>query len=176
MHADEFKSRVLPWQPGLYRMASSLLRNREEAEDAVQETFLKLWNHRHTLAAVTSPRAFALRTLRNLCLDKLKAKTHGSYAPEDETIIVADPVAHWQTEVNDAVRAIHALVNRLPEQQRTVFQLRAVEDLSMEEIAEVTGLTVEHLRVILSRARKTLREMYDKQNDHGRANKSSTHS
>lgn len=175
MYADEFKSRVLPLQPGLYRMASSLLRSREEAEDAVQETLLKLWRHRQTLSGIVSLRAFALRTMRNHCLDKLKAKTHGSYAGEAESMLVADPVAHRQTEVNDSVRAIQSLVDRLPEQQRTVFQLRAVEDLDMEEIADVTGLTVEHLRVVLSRARKALREMYEKQNDHGPGNKSGTH-
>jgi RNA polymerase sigma factor (sigma-70 family) len=175
MHANEFKSKVLPLQPGIYRLATLLLRNREEAEDAVQETFLKLWNHRKELSAVINLRTYTLRTIRNLCLDKLKAGALRIHASEAESLTVADPQAHTHTEVTDSVRAIHKLVDLLPEQQRTVFQLRAVEDLSMEEIEEVTGLNTEHLRVILSRARKTLREMYEKQNDHGQANHSHTH-
>ncbi|MDD6745300.1 MAG: sigma-70 family RNA polymerase sigma factor [Bacteroidales bacterium] len=68
-----------------------------------------------------------------------------------------DVVAH--AELCDLAAHAKALMERLPEQQRTVMMLKDVEDCTYEEVAERTGLTQGNLRVVLSRARKTIRRL-----------------
>lgn len=165
MHSsEEFKTRVLPLQPSLYRFAKSLLRDRQEAEDCVQEMLLRLWSRRESLPVVDNIKAFAMKMTRNFCLDKLKTRKH--VVDISKEVIPSDVDLHRQVEVNDAVARIEAIMLLIPEQQRSLMHLRNIEGLEMAEIAEITGLSVEHARVTLSRARIAIRQLYEKQYGH----------
>ena len=74
MTAEDFKSRLLPVKNKLFRLAFALLANRQEAEDAVQEVYLKMWDMRNDLTKYKSTEALMVTITRNHCLDKLKAK------------------------------------------------------------------------------------------------------
>src|SRR6187431_3365038 len=74
MHSKYFKELVLPLQNSLYRLAYAMLRNREEAEDVVQEIFYRLWSKKNVLGELDSIKAFALKMTKNLCLDKIKGR------------------------------------------------------------------------------------------------------
>lgn len=165
MHSEEFKNNVLPLKGALYRFAKSLLANAQEAEDCVQEIFLKLWTKRASLGAVVNLKAYALQMTRNLCLDKLKNAKHHMLDVEQVTI-ASDVNLHGQLEAREAVAYLEHLVKKLPELQRTVIHLRSVEGLETNEIAEITGMRIEHVRVTLSRARITLRQQYEKHRSH----------
>ena len=75
MTIEKFKEDILPMKNKLFRMALRLLKSTAEAEDVVQEIFLKLWSKRETLKEYRSIEAFSMTMTKNLCLDKLKAKS-----------------------------------------------------------------------------------------------------
>ena len=72
MTQKQFHSEYLTLSADLYRVAFYILESRAEAEDAVQDTYLKLWELRDSLDQVRSPRAYSVTLLRNICLDRLR--------------------------------------------------------------------------------------------------------
>ena len=169
MDTERYKTEVLPLKNKLYRLALRLLGGHEDARDAVQETFLKLWNLRDRLAAYRSVEAFAMTMIKNHCLDKIKARRTVSLEevylqPESETTTSAE---ERRLEVEETCRRIKNLMNNLPEQQRLIIQMRDVEGYEFEEISEVTEMNVNAIRVNLSRARKRLKELYINMESHG---------
>lgn len=158
MRPEEFQNRVLPLHAGLYRFARSLLNHREEAEDCVQEVMTKLWSKKNTLSHVRDLKAYCFQIMRNHCLDILRKNKMD--LKDIDTGIPSDSDVHTEAEMTDKLAIVQRLISRLPEPQRTVIHLRSIEAWEMNEIAEVTGTTVEHARVILSRARLALRQAY----------------
>lgn len=163
MTKEEFKTLVLPSGGKLFRLALSLLSDRQEAEDIVQDTFVKLWNMREELYRYDSVEALAVTIMKNLCLDRLRSYRHRK---KDRSGVeqfrvksdLADPEKN--AELTESTQTIHGFVQMLPEQQRLVIHLRDIEQYSYEEIEEMTGLTRNNIRVQLSRARKQVREAY----------------
>ncbi|GAB3997902.1 sigma-70 family RNA polymerase sigma factor [Spirosoma daeguense] len=168
MDVQAFKQRILPVQGRLFRVAQMFLRNREEAEDALQDVMLRLWNNRQQLETYQSLEALAVQMTRNLCLDKLKAHSRQKMANDAELPEVQATGAspYQQLESADSHDLIHRLMEELPDQQRFILHLRDVEEYSFEEIEQLTGLSVNNIRVILSRARQRLRDSYTKANDY----------
>ena len=168
MNTQSFKSAVFPIQGKLYRFARIMLGNTEEAEDAVQEVLLKLWLNRQNLKNYRSIEALAMIITKNQCLDKLKSarwnKPHVGEPPEFEQAALTP---YTMTELNDSKEVLIQLMQRLPEQQKLIMHLRDIEEYSYEEIEKITGLCINNIRVNLSRARKSIREMYTKVNAYG---------
>ncbi|MGL4492572.1 MAG: sigma factor, partial [Tannerellaceae bacterium] len=73
MNADTFKKRLLPFHRKLYCIAFHYLEREDEAEDMVQEVYLKLWERKEDLEAIANIEAFAVKMIRNLCLDRIKS-------------------------------------------------------------------------------------------------------
>ncbi|WKN42889.1 RNA polymerase sigma factor [Tunicatimonas pelagia] len=168
MNIKTFKSNVFPVQAKLYRFAKTMLHDDEEAEDAVQEALLKLWLNRSSLTSYKSIEALAMVVTKNLCLDKLKSSYRKKVIPLTETVNTTDGTTPYQkTELANTVVILRELMGQLPEQQRLVIHLRDVEEYSYEEIEQVTGLSINNIRVTLSRARRSVREMYTKVNAYG---------
>ncbi|MCE7040419.1 sigma-70 family RNA polymerase sigma factor [Dyadobacter sp. CY312] len=168
MDLQAFNQRILPVRGRLFRMAQLFLRSREEAEDAIQDVFLRLWSNRHQLETYQSVEALAVQMTRNICLDRLKShqkqKTSGEV---DLSAFQADAASPYrELEISDNNLLIKRLINELPDQQKLVLHLRDVEEYTFEEIEEVTGMSVNNIRVILSRARQKLRANYVKENDY----------
>lgn len=165
MTKQEFKNLVLPSRDKFFRVAFTLLGNRQEAEDTLQDAFLKLWNMRNRLSEYNSVEALEMTMTKNLCLDKLRSYKHRKQNEEEvETLTLhsgsPDPVQ--ETELNESLKTIHTIFETLPDQQKLIIHLRDVEHYEYEEISDMTGLTVNNIRVNLSRARKTVREEYVK--------------
>jgi len=167
MEHQEFNRQVLPIRDKLYRMAKRLLVSREEAEDATQEILLRLWDRSGLLKEYRSVEAFAMTMTKNFCLDRLKSKqaahlslVHSNYSEPDRSL-------DSQIEEKDSVSWVEKIVNKLPEQQRMVIQLRDVEAYSFEEIAKIMDMKPTAVRVALSRARKTVREELIKTHSYG---------
>lgn len=164
MKANEFKSQLLPVKAKLYRLALTLLNDGSEAEDAVQDVYLKLWNMRIKLAEYNSIEALAVTMTKNLCIDRLRSyrsrKQNGD-GLERVTLKSShrhDPVK--TLELNEQLQHVHAIINQLPEQQRMILHLRDIEHYSYDEIEEMTGMKRNNIRVTLSRARKGVRDQY----------------
>jgi RNA polymerase sigma factor (sigma-70 family) len=165
MHPEEFKRVLLPLWPLMYRFAQSLISDKQEAEDCVQEIFLKLWTRKESLNSIENLKAFSMQMIRNLCLDKIKARKR-IILDITQQVIGADIDLQRHMENKDLVARVEELVKQMPEQQRSIIHLRNIEGLEMKEIAEITGTSVEHARVTLSRARMTIRELYQKYYGH----------
>lgn len=138
----------------IYPMVARMLGSRESAEDAVQEIMIKLWDKRRNLKNHPNVTGFVFLTARNYCLDILKKKH-----PETESFDLqfgmtensfSDDDIEWK-ELNAIVGNI---LKDLSEQQREIMIMRDLDGLEYNEIAEITKLKVEHIRVLLSRARK----------------------
>ncbi|QIP17864.1 sigma-70 family RNA polymerase sigma factor [Spirosoma aureum] len=168
MDLQAFKQRILPVQGRLFRLASMFLRNREEAEDAMQDVLLRLWTNRQQLDAYHSVEALAVQMTKNLCLDRLKSPARQKMTDDSslQTVQAETVSPYRQTELADSAVLIKRLMNELPEQQKFILHLRDVEEYSFEEIEQLTGLSVNNIRVILSRARQRLRDSYLKANDY----------
>jgi RNA polymerase sigma-70 factor (ECF subfamily) len=159
----EFKHHILPVCPRLMRIAVSLLRSREEAEDTLQEVMLRLWQRRGELTGLNSIEAFSITMTKNLCLDKLKSyKSRNQHAApaEDFAPDSPEPDPEAITQLNDSYSLMMNCFDVLSEQQRLLLQLREMEQFSYDEIAECTGMRPATIRVMLSRARKKARDEY----------------
>jgi len=149
----------------LYRVAYSVLRNSTDAEDAVQEAFLRVLRHRHSLAEVRDHRVWLIRIVWNIVLDrKRRAKTRPETDDISELARVL-PSTGLSAEERAAAAQHHAhvlaCVDRLPAKERQVLTLSAYEELSSVEIASVLGITESSVRSRLFRARNLMAEMLD---------------
>ena len=151
MDASMFNSLFTALSGKLYRLAKSMLRHAEEAEDALQEVQLKLWEKHYELDAIENPEGFAMRTMRNLCLDKIRKVNDTSELNEE--LISKNKNPYEQTELNDLTDRIKGLIDRLPEMQRSIMRMRDVEEMEISEIAYIMNLTENAVTVNLSRAR-----------------------
>lgn len=145
-HAEQF-----------YRVAFHLLESREEAEDAVQELYLKLYESKHRLMAVSEPLAYGISVLRNICIDRIRRSTVRKAEPVDERIPLEEAPPDSRAVSKDLLESLMTEIDKLPDRQAVVLKMKAVEGLDYKEIAETTGLSQVHVRVLVSTARKTLK-------------------
>ena len=162
MHASDFKQKFLPYHRKLYRSAFHILGNAQDAEDMVQEAYLKLWQRRNELPPdITNLEAYCVTLVKHLCYDKRRISQldEDERTPEELTLTEKSNVAH-EVELKDEANQVMKLIDQLPDQQKQIMQMRDVEDRTYEEIEKVTGLTSINIRVLLSRARKKIREQF----------------
>jgi RNA polymerase sigma-70 factor (ECF subfamily) len=158
MELETFVIRVVPLREKLQNFSRKLIENDADAEDIVQETFLKLWNMRSTLGEYNSVEALAMQMTKNLSLDKLKnRKTSGSEF-EMFNLACTTRTPAEELEERNSVEYIRQLVNQLPYLQQIIMQMKDIEGYELAEIAEITGSQIEAVRTNLSRARKKIRE------------------
>lgn len=167
MKQSEFLNLVMPFKDKVFRLSKRLLVSTEEAEDATQELFLKLWRNKEKISSYKNVEAFAMTMTKNYCFDRLKSKqasnlslVHSNYKEKGTSL-------DRKTDLNDSVSIVHRLIAKLPEQQRLIIQLRDVEQYEYEEISKMLDIKPTAVRVALSRARKTIREQLIKQHNYG---------
>ena len=159
MEVEDFKIQVLPLQDKLYSFALRFLGDSEDAKDAVQEVFVKLWKLRDSLDSYRSLVAFAMTVTRNHCLDRIKAKR--TIPIEDNKVYSSQVVNATPGDIlekKDLAEIVRKIINELPENQRSVIQLRDIDGFDNQEIGEILKMDANNVRVLLSRARKKVRE------------------
>lgn len=162
MDAETFKRAFLPFHRKLYFVAFRLLENEADAEDLVQEAYLKMWNKRDGLTVISNPEAFTVKLVKNMCYDILRS---GKSVLSKQTVEIGqiNEIVHSDTfETRDELRVIKSIISELPDNQQKVVVLRDIKECTYEEIEEITGLSSVNVRVLLSRARKKIREEYKK--------------
>lgn len=147
----------------LYRVAFSVLRNPSDAEDAVQEAFLRVLRHRDSLDEVRDRRVWLIRIVWNIVLDrKRRAKTRPETDDVDELARVLPangPSAEQRAAAAQHHAHVLACVDRLPTKERQVLVLSAFDELSSVEIAAVLGITESSVRSRLFRARNLMADL-----------------
>ena len=123
MNQKEFLNTVQPFKDKVFRLAKRLLVSSEEAEDATQELYLKLWKNKEKFANYRNVEAFAMTMTKNYCLDRLKSKqadtlklVHSNYQEKGTGL-------SREIELRDSVSKVHQLIEKLPEQQKLIIQL-----------------------------------------------------
>src|SRR5690606_12763574 len=151
MEKTEFIALVMPFKDKLYRLAKRILVSSDEADDAVQEVFLKLWNGRESIENYRNPEAFAITMTKNYCLDRLKSKQASNLKIVHSNYQTSENIEK-NIEANNGVELVFRIMETLPEQQRIVLQLRDVEQFEFSEIAKMMDSNETAIRVALSRA------------------------
>lgn len=169
MQDIDFRYDLLPLKNKLFRLALRITLDSAEAEDVTSDTLIKVWNKREELRGVESIEAYCMTVCRNLALDHHEKKEAQNLSLEANEIDAADNsfTPDEQLERDEKLRKVHELFNQLPERQRTIMQLRDIEEKSYREIATIMGVSEEVVKVTLFRARQAIRKQYDKIENYG---------
>jgi RNA polymerase sigma-70 factor (ECF subfamily) len=153
------------YAPSLYRVAYSVLRNAADAEDAVQETFMRVLRHKEQLAEVRDHRVWLIRIVWNVVLDRKRRMKSRPETDDVSEMARVLPAKGLSAEELASAAQHHAMVlncvEQLPAKEREVLQLAAFEELSSVEIAGVLGITESSVRSRLFRARNRMAELLD---------------
>ena len=156
MTREEFKAKFLPLSDGLFRIALHYLEDVSDAQDAVQDVFIKLWNSQDKLDGVKNPEAYSYTLIKNTCIDRLR-RARKTVQPGELEERSGDDPPDKELSDKEALRKALACIDELPEKQREIVRLRIFEELEYDEIAEKLVISEINTRVQLSLARKTLK-------------------
>ena len=164
MHAVSFKQRFMPHWRHCFWVAWRLTGSTQDAEDLVQEAFLKLWMKREELSDIDNDEAYLTTLVHHLFLDQ-RRKKHVNMAgvPIEEMTVSDGDDLMGRVEVRDEVEQVTQLIGQLPQRQQQIITMHDIDQLSAEEIHSQTGLSHVNIRTLLSRARKNLRVLFNKQ-------------
>lgn len=158
MQTVDFKNDVLIYKDQMFRLALRILKNEEDAKDIVQDSLLKLWDKRKVLEDIKNIKSFSMTMVRNACIDLIRK--HKPLTDKEQVILQKTNELNPEKElvISDQLQMVRNIIDQMNEQQREIIQLREIEGLDYNEISEITNLTVNNLRVIISRARKEIRK------------------
>ena len=166
-NAQTIAQLVAEYSTALYRVAFSVTRNAAEAEDAVQETFLRVLRHESRLGEIRDYRVWLVRIVWNIVLDrKRRAKTRpeGEDIADHARLLATGERGADATAISSQERArILALIDRLPAREREALLLSAVEELTTAEIAAALDTTESSIRSRIFRARRELSALLEKE-------------
>lgn len=162
MDKDEFTKFVNKNYKKFYNFAYFYIGNKEDTEDILQETFIKIYNNYSSLKDKKLLENWAIKILRNQCIDFLKTEKTKKYvtsileflnlkAPEDNEPHKIYERKEIRTIINDAL-------NKLKIKEKEVFILKYYNNLSIKEISKITGLSESNVKVTLFRSVKKLRK------------------
>lgn len=162
MQELSFRNDILPLKDKLFRLALRITFDRAEAEDVVQETLIRVWNKRDEWSQFGSVEVYCLTVARNLAIDRSERKDSRTVELTLDMEQASDEASSpYEKLVNkERMALIHRLMNKLPEKQRLIMQLRDIEGKSYKEIAVVLSLTEEQVKVNLFRARQKVKQMF----------------
>lgn len=161
MKEIEFTARVLPLRDRMFRYAQSLLLSSAEAEDAVHDLLERLWRDRERLSPSRSIDSFVMASVRNRCYDLLR-KRMADERRNDAAVLLGDRSSPGEAERWEVRELVRRAMSCLPERQREALHLKDIEGYPTVEIAALLGCDEAQVRVILSRARHTIRGILEK--------------
>jgi RNA polymerase sigma-70 factor (ECF subfamily) len=163
MKTDTLTSTFIELRGRLTRLALRFLHSQEDAEDVLQDAFMKLWSRRNDISSRTEAEALSVVAVRNQCVDSIRRKHIDTVeldaAKEGCTCEnVVDKIERYElfAEVDSIIDG------ELTEQQRRILRMKEYEDLSIERISGILGMEESAVRMNLSRARKKIRECYQR--------------
>ena len=168
MQEISFRNNILPLKDKLFRLALRITLDRAAAEDVVQDTMIRVWNKRNEWSQFISIEAFCLTVAKNLAIDRSQKREAQNIELTPTLDRANDAAGPYDRLVNkERMDIIHRLVNKLPEKQCLIMQLRDIEGASYKEIAAVLHLTEEQVKVNLFRARQKVKKWYIELDEYG---------
>ena len=154
MTKDEYDKCVQHFSDGLFRFVLSNLRNREMAEDIVQESFVKVWERRDGIP-IEKAKSYLFTTAYHTMIDQTRRKDYVTSVPEEAAFSFD---TGRKTQYPDVQEVLHKALATLPEAQASVILLRDYEGYSYEEIGTILGLTESQVKVYIFRGRTALKK------------------
>ena len=159
MKRDKLTYSFLSLKDKLHRSALQFLKNDEDAKDALQDVFFKLWKS-EAIESDMEARNKLFAVLRNICIDHLRRR---------QPLVAVDEIGKEsmtvQPDFSEDIDQLDSLLSKgLTGIQRKIYTFVVHEDLEYEEIALKLNMTIEAVRMNMSRARKKIRENYQKLN------------
>ena len=164
MTEKEFKEAVLPHHSMMLAEAMRLLKNRDEALDCLQDAVTSLWKSRIELAKVSNLKAYCIRTVSNRALEMIRQR-HVSYSEYGKDL-QSDVKSDSEVERSENAAILKKAIKLLPENERKVVLMKAINGMSSDEIADAIGLTSNNVRVLLYRGRKRIKDYLKKNMDY----------
>ena len=162
MDAREFKQRFMPHHKLLYRVAYQLTANAQDAEDLLQDMYLKLWQKRNELPQEAVKQAYLVTMMRHLFLDQRRLKHLDTSELKEEASPPDERSLDHQIDSQDEARQMEGLISQLPERDGRIIRMHLVEERSYEEIEQDTGLSQSNIRIIVMRTRQKLKQQFIK--------------
>lgn len=163
MSNEPFHQIILPMKDRLFRLAYGIVRDREEAEDILQDLLLKLWSRKEEWQDIGNLEGYCFRAIKNMALDRLSTmavrKTDAIEKEQEDLYFVDQHSPHHAMVIKEQQLLIEQCMEELPENQQLTFRLREVEGMSYREIAETLGISEDLVKISLFRARKKMREL-----------------
>lgn len=158
MNITDFKNTISPIKNKLFRFALRIVNDPAEAEDVVQEVFIKLWKYLEKGEQIDNAEAWCMRATRNQAIDKLRSKHKRVEALDDRYDQKDKSASPFQlAAMKDTFKHIKNMIDQLPEKQKLVMHLRDIEGHTYQEIADALSLPLGQVKVNLFRARQTIR-------------------
>ncbi len=164
MTRADFNDLIRQQSRNLYGIAFRILRSQEEAEDAVQEVFIKLWKQGNKIYEYNNIEAVAVTILKNFCIDQIRKRKHFIREDQENQYLqsIDDSSPYELMERRESENILYHIIDQLPDLYKDAIRLREIEGLSYEEIADKTHQNINTLRVTISRARKLIRDEFNK--------------
>jgi RNA polymerase sigma-70 factor (ECF subfamily) len=159
-----FELLVRKYQPYAFSLAMKFLCDETEASDVVQDAFLRVWNNIDHYDPTQKFSTWLYKIVANLCIDRFRVlkRNRSIFLSRDRDPMMEDlpDERDWETlrsqeQLADIVRT---LSSRLSRTQRVVFTFRDLQDLTVEEVVEITGLSIGSVKTNLHFARKSIRD------------------
>ena len=144
----------------MFRLACSILGRSDEAQDMMQDVAERILRREGSLDEVGNIDAFITRSVRNACIDRLRRRKETT--PKIPEVPDEKSPDRWSDR-----QLVHRAMARLPERQRLAIHLKDIEGYSGKEIADILETDEANVRTILSRGRKALREIIEKEIGYG---------
>jgi len=168
MTQKEFLHNVMPLKNKLYSFAIGLLKNKEEAKDVVQDTFLKVWKSEKNIGDYTNLESWCMTLVRNRCLDIFKRKDRNNTGLDEYVYLKSeDNQPHENLEIKESLIQVKKIINSLPLLQQEIIFLRDFQEKSYKEIAEIVAIDINNVKANIHRARKTIKEKMNKISNYG---------
>lgn len=181
--ADAFEQRLLEHQKNVYNLCYRMAGNPDDAMDLSQETFLRAWRCLDQYQFASAFSTWLYRLCSNICIDFLRRRRRQQTVPltfedadgEEQTYAVPDaqPLPEEQVELKLTRETLAAAMAQLLPEHRAVLQLRVVNEMSYEQIADVLDIQTGTVKSRLSRARNQLKKILERGNLSRRASSES---
>lgn len=160
MNKETFLRTLLPMQPAMQLMAERMLHSDADAEDAVQDVFIELWEKRNDLRHVHNLEGYAVQAVKNRCRSQMRNERLLSLDEiENKDIPDEEATIAEATLMEERAATLDRMMERLPETQRRAVRMRYIDQLSHEEMQRQLHMSSSNVYTTLSRAMSALKSM-----------------
>jgi RNA polymerase sigma factor (sigma-70 family) len=153
---------LLAYKDKFYRYALRLTGDDNDAEDIMQELAIKIWESGIEFDKIENKEAWCMSVTRNMCIDKIRSNKKKNFESLDSVSFKESDHSirpDQELETKDLTCKLKKLINSMPENYKSVIQLREIEEMSYKEISVIMQTDIQNVKVFLFRARKLLQQL-----------------